>query len=194
MPDRPSEIATLFPGAFAFVMATGIIAIGAEQQDIHWLALVLYALAAAGYVVLAVALTARLVRYWRRFVADVDFLTSPGWLKGGRTRAESGLRQGGMWRVVTDLAVMGFDEATREMKVLAFQQGVTREEVQDYRENRDPILHAERDLEAMGVKEEELKAIDKEIKDIVVGAAKFAEEAPEPDAAELTTDVLVGSY
>jgi pyruvate dehydrogenase E1 component alpha subunit len=70
----------------------------------------------------------------------------------------------------------------------------TREEVQDYRENRDPILHAERDLEAMGVKEDELKAIDKAIKDIVVGAAKFAEEAPEPDAAELATDVLVGSY
>jgi pyruvate dehydrogenase E1 component alpha subunit len=70
----------------------------------------------------------------------------------------------------------------------------TREEVQDVREHRDPILHAERDLGAMGVKEEELKAIDKEIKDIVVGAAKFAEDAPEPDAAELTTDVLVGSY
>jgi pyruvate dehydrogenase E1 component alpha subunit len=70
----------------------------------------------------------------------------------------------------------------------------TREEVQDYRENRDPILHAERDLEAMGVKEDELKAIDKEIKDIVVGAAKFAEEASEPEPSELTTDVLVGSY
>ena len=70
----------------------------------------------------------------------------------------------------------------------------TREEVQDIREHRDPISHAERDLEAMGVKEEELKAIDKEIKDIVVGAAKFAEDAPEPDSAELYTDVLVGSY
>ena len=70
----------------------------------------------------------------------------------------------------------------------------TREEVQDVREHRDPILHAERDLEAMGVKEEELKAIDKEIKDIVVGAAKFAEEAPEPPPAELYTDVLVESY
>jgi pyruvate dehydrogenase E1 component alpha subunit len=70
----------------------------------------------------------------------------------------------------------------------------TREEVQDYRENRDPILTAERDLEAMGVKEDELKAIDKEIKDIVVGAAKFAEEAPEPEPSELTTDVLVESY
>jgi pyruvate dehydrogenase E1 component alpha subunit len=70
----------------------------------------------------------------------------------------------------------------------------TREEVQDVRENRDPITRAERDLEEMGVKEEELKAIDKEIKDIVVGAAKYAEETPEPDPAELYTDVLVGSY
>jgi glutaconate CoA-transferase, subunit B len=67
----------------------------------------------------------------RRFVADVDFLTSPGWIKGGRSRVESGLPQGGMWRVVTDLAVMGFDEESREMKVLALQQGVTREQVQD---------------------------------------------------------------
>jgi pyruvate dehydrogenase E1 component alpha subunit len=70
----------------------------------------------------------------------------------------------------------------------------TREEVQDVREHRDPIQHCERDLEAMGVKEEELKAIDKEIKDIVVAAAKFAEEAPEPPPSELYTDVLVGSY
>jgi pyruvate dehydrogenase E1 component alpha subunit len=70
----------------------------------------------------------------------------------------------------------------------------TREEVQEYREHRDPILHAEKDLYDLGVKEEELKAIDKEIKDIVVAAAKYAEEAPEPDASELHTDVLVESY
>ena len=44
------------------------------------------------------------------------------------------------------------------------------------------------------VKEDELKAIDNEIKAIVVNAAKFAEEAPEPAPAELYTDVLVGSY
>ncbi len=36
-----------------------------------------------------------------------------------------------MWRVVTDLAIMGFDEETREMKVLALQQGVTRDQVQE---------------------------------------------------------------
>jgi pyruvate dehydrogenase E1 component alpha subunit len=70
----------------------------------------------------------------------------------------------------------------------------SREEVQDVREHNDPITHAERDLEAMGVKEDDLKAIDKEIKEIVVNAAKFAEEAPEPAPAELYTDVLVGNY
>jgi pyruvate dehydrogenase E1 component alpha subunit len=70
----------------------------------------------------------------------------------------------------------------------------TREEVQDYREHRDPIDHAAKELEKLGLKEEELKAIDKEIKDIVVAAAKYAEEAPEPEAGELYTDVLVGSY
>jgi len=70
----------------------------------------------------------------------------------------------------------------------------TREEVQDVREHNDPIDHAAKELEKLGVKEEELKAIDKEIKDIVVAAAKFAEDAPEPGPAELYTDVLVESY
>ncbi|HEU4810198.1 MAG TPA: pyruvate dehydrogenase (acetyl-transferring) E1 component subunit alpha [Sphingomicrobium sp.] len=70
----------------------------------------------------------------------------------------------------------------------------TREEVQEVREHRDPITHAERELEKLGVKEEELKAIDKQIKEIIVDAAKFAEEAPEPDPSELYTDVLVESY
>jgi pyruvate dehydrogenase E1 component alpha subunit len=70
----------------------------------------------------------------------------------------------------------------------------TREEVQDVREHRDPIEHIKRDLAAAGVAEEELKAIDNQIKATVVEAAKFAEEAPQPDAGELATDVLVESY
>ena len=67
----------------------------------------------------------------RRLVERVDFVTSPGWLAGRQMRAKAGLPQGGMWRMVTDLAIMGFDEDTREMKVLAMHQGVTREQVQD---------------------------------------------------------------
>jgi len=70
----------------------------------------------------------------------------------------------------------------------------SRDEVQAVREKSDPIEHAKRELEAAGVKEEELKAIDKEIKAIVVEAADFAEESPEPAASELYTDVLVEQY
>jgi pyruvate dehydrogenase E1 component alpha subunit len=70
----------------------------------------------------------------------------------------------------------------------------SREEVQAVREKSDPIDHARKELEAMGVAEADLKAIDNEIKKIVVEAADFAEQAPEPDPSELHTDVLVGSY
>ena len=70
----------------------------------------------------------------------------------------------------------------------------TKEEVQDYREHKDPIERLKAELGRAGVSEEELKAIDKEIKDIVVEAAKFAEDAPEPEASELYTDVLVEAY
>ena len=70
----------------------------------------------------------------------------------------------------------------------------TKEEVQDYREHHDPIEGVKAELLKAGIAEETLKSIDKEIKDIVVEAAKFSEEAPEPEAGELYTDVLVESY
>jgi tellurite resistance protein TehA-like permease len=68
---RPSPIATLFPGYFALVMATGILAVGASQQEIDWLADVLYAVAAVAYVVLAALFALRILRYTDRFVADI---------------------------------------------------------------------------------------------------------------------------
>ena len=70
----------------------------------------------------------------------------------------------------------------------------SREEVQAVRDKSDPIEAAKRELEKLGVGEDALKAIDKEIKAIVVESADFAEQAAEPDASELHTDVLVGSY
>ena len=70
----------------------------------------------------------------------------------------------------------------------------SKEEVQDYREHHDPIEGLKAELLNGGVAEEDLKSIDKEIKNIVVEAAKFSEETPEPDAADLYTDVLVEAY
>ena len=67
----------------------------------------------------------------RRFVEKVDFITSPGFIRGGASRRESGLLAGGMYRVVTDLAVMGFEAETKAMQVLALHPGVTLDEVRD---------------------------------------------------------------
>lgn len=66
----------------------------------------------------------------RRFVEHVDFITSPGFLAGGDSRRMAGLRAGGMFRVVTDLAILGFDEASKRMTVLALHPGVSAEDVQ----------------------------------------------------------------
>ena len=68
----------------------------------------------------------------RRFVADVDFITSPGWIKGRRTRAESGPAAGRhVARRHRPRRSWASTRTTREMKVLALHQGVTREQVQD---------------------------------------------------------------
>jgi pyruvate dehydrogenase E1 component alpha subunit len=66
----------------------------------------------------------------------------------------------------------------------------TREEVQKMREERDPIDHV-RDLLVAGklATEDELKAIDRDTKAVINEAAQFAQDSPEPDEAELWTDV-----
>ncbi len=68
----------------------------------------------------------------------------------------------------------------------------TREEVTAVREKRDPIDHlGQRLLAQKIVSEDDLKAIDKDIRQIVNASAEFATESPEPDPAELYTDILV---
>ncbi|WP_226793377.1 pyruvate dehydrogenase (acetyl-transferring) E1 component subunit alpha [Altererythrobacter sp. CC-YST694] len=70
----------------------------------------------------------------------------------------------------------------------------TREEVQGVREKKDPIDHAKAELLERGISEDRLKEIEKVIRAQVAEAADFAENSPEPEANELYTDVLVGSY
>ena len=67
----------------------------------------------------------------------------------------------------------------------------TREEVQMMRTQHDCIEGARHKLEMLGVSEDEFKRIDDEIKALVQEAADFAQTSPEPDPAELYTDVLV---
>ena len=66
----------------------------------------------------------------------------------------------------------------------------TRDEVQKMREERDAIEQVRHLLLDGGMAtEDELKAIDKEIKDIVNEAAEFSRQSPEPPAEELWTDI-----
>ena len=66
----------------------------------------------------------------------------------------------------------------------------TREEVQKMRDERDAIEHVRTMLlDGKHASEDELKAIDKEIKDIVNDSAEFAKESPEPALEELWTDI-----
>ncbi|MEG8031018.1 pyruvate dehydrogenase (acetyl-transferring) E1 component subunit alpha [Sphingomonas aurantiaca] len=70
----------------------------------------------------------------------------------------------------------------------------TRDEVQAVRDKSDPIDHVKKLLDAQGVTEADLKTLEQDIRKIVNEAADFAEQTPEPDAADLYTDVLVESY
>ncbi len=66
----------------------------------------------------------------------------------------------------------------------------TREEVQKVRETRDAIEHVrELLLQGKHATEDDLKAIDKDIKAVVSDAADFARESPEPALEELWTDI-----
>lgn len=68
----------------------------------------------------------------------------------------------------------------------------SKEEVQKMRSEHDPIEQVKARLAAKKwASEDDLKAIDKDVRDIVADAADFAQTDPEPDASELWTDITI---
>src|SRR5207248_3723246 len=66
----------------------------------------------------------------RRFVEKVEFLTTPGYLTGPGAREAAGLPPGtGPYRVITDLAVLGYHEQTKRMEILSLHPGIKLEQV-----------------------------------------------------------------
>lgn len=63
----------------------------------------------------------------RKLREAISFVTSPGYLTGGESRAEAGM-DGGPSRVITDKAIFDFDPKTKRMKLLSIHPGITREE------------------------------------------------------------------
>lgn len=68
----------------------------------------------------------------RRFTEKPDFITTPGYLSGGESRYQAGLPKGtGPYRIITNMAVMGFEEVSKRMMVLSINPGYDRTDVQE---------------------------------------------------------------
>ena len=68
----------------------------------------------------------------------------------------------------------------------------TKDEVQKMRQESDPLERVkQRIFDEKWASEDELKAVDKEVRAIVAEAADFSQSNPEPDASELYTDILL---
>jgi len=65
----------------------------------------------------------------RAFVEKLDFVTSPGHLSGGDSRSRLGLPGKGPEIVITDRAILNFDNAEREMQLSAIYPGVSEQDV-----------------------------------------------------------------
>jgi glutaconate CoA-transferase subunit B len=98
----------------------------------------------------------------RRFVEQVDFITSPGYLSGGDSRARAGLAVGRIGAVVTDLALLDFEPSSRRMRLRAVQSGVS---VRDVRERTGFDLLAADEIDELAPPSERELAIYRELRD-----------------------------
>ena len=64
----------------------------------------------------------------RKLKKTISFVTSPGYVTGGESRAKAGL-SGGPSRVITDKAIFGFHPETKQMMLLSIHPGNTIEDV-----------------------------------------------------------------
>ena len=98
----------------------------------------------------------------RRFVGKVDFITTPGYLSGPGTREKAGLPPGtGPYRVVSNLAVMGYHPESKRMMLLSTQPGVA---VDTVIENTGfDLIIADEVLENLPPSNDELRVLREEV-------------------------------
>lgn len=66
----------------------------------------------------------------RRFVKELDYRTSPGYLDGGNSRKNKGYKRGGPKAVVTEMGVFKFDSESKEMFLDQYRPGIEIEDIQ----------------------------------------------------------------
>ena len=73
------QLADLYPGYFALVMATGIVSVAGYQLGFYWVAWILFVINIVAYGVLSLQTVTRLARFRSRLLADlVDYGRGPG--------------------------------------------------------------------------------------------------------------------
>lgn len=98
----------------------------------------------------------------RRFVEKVDFLTTPGYLNGPGSREAAGLpADTGPYKVITNLAVLEFDEESKRMCVESLHPGVTLRDVED--NTGFELLVPKEIQESAPPNDEELRILRKEV-------------------------------
>ena len=98
----------------------------------------------------------------RRFTEKCDFITTPGWLEGGDSRAKLGLPKGcGPYRIITNMAVMDFEEESKRMRIISINPGYSVKDVQD--NCGFELLKAKKIIGTVHPKEEELRVLREEV-------------------------------
>ena len=106
----------------------------------------------------------------RRFVSQLDFVTTPGYLTGLGARERAGLLPGtGPFKVISTLALMGYAPASRRMCVESLHPGVSKEDV--IANTGFEMLFADRVFITEEPTERELRILREEIdpKGIIIG-------------------------
>ncbi|MFH0727691.1 MAG: CoA-transferase [Pseudomonadota bacterium] len=98
----------------------------------------------------------------KRFVEKLDFMTTPGWLNGGASRAESGLPlNAGPYKIITDMAIMDFEPETKRMRIISVHPGYS---LKDVKENCGfELLEADKIIETNPPTDEELRILREEV-------------------------------
>jgi glutaconate CoA-transferase subunit B len=96
----------------------------------------------------------------RKFPIKVDYLTSPGYLDGPKGREKAGLMPGGPTAVITNMAVMRFDDETKEMYLASYYPGITPQKILD---NMEFSVDISRAVESTPPTERELKILREKV-------------------------------
>lgn len=95
----------------------------------------------------------------KKFLVKCDYVTSPGYLTGGNSRAEAGLEWGGPSAIITDKCIFRFHPVTKEIVLTQVHPGVTVEEIKSEIPSWD-LMVADEVTTTTPPSEEEIKVIN----------------------------------